>query len=89
MTGHAGSRRIVLTDLLPPPLEGAVCARWTVDVWTSDVPEMRAEGVEVCRSCPARPACHEWVLSIPRTERVGVIAGTDWSKPGGQPKAAK
>ena len=85
MTG----RRIVLTDLLPPPLEGAVCARWTVDVWTSDVPEMRAEGVQVCRTCPALAACREWVLSIPRTERVGVIAGTDWSKPGGQPKAAK
>ena len=89
MTGHAGSRRIVPTDLLPPPLEGAVCARWKVAVWTSAVPELRAEGVEVCRRCPARPACREWVLSIPRTERVGVIAGTDWSKPGGQPKAAK
>ena len=90
MTGHAGSRRIVLTDLLPPPLPRAACARWRVDVWTNDLPEIRAHGLEVCKRCPELAPCREWVQTIPRRERVGVIAGTDWSPKAGRPtKAAK
>jgi WhiB family transcriptional regulator, redox-sensing transcriptional regulator len=56
----------------------AACRGMDTDLFHKTGERLRNQAISVCRTCPVKPDCLAWVLSLPQDQdKSGIYAGTD------------
>ena len=59
--------------------DDGTCSSHPLDLWNSPALHERREAAAICATCPVLDNCRTWAHSLPRGDRWGVIAATDWN----------